>query len=237
MRLSLAVFDVAGTTVSDEDNAVARSLCDALGKAGVGAQLADVNPVMGLYKPLAIRLLMERALGRAVEEAEAGAVYRDFERRMIEHYATSASVRALPGAEETFLALRERGIKVALDTGFDRSVLEAILDRLGWHAKIDASVTSDEVANGRPAPDMIHSLMSKLSIDVPASVVKVGDSVSDIEEGLNARCGLVVAIRCERTREAIPRFPGVLGVTSVAELVAIVDALHSGRDARMEIAR
>jgi phosphonatase-like hydrolase len=232
--MSLAVFDVAGTTVDDEDHAVARCVCAALAKSGVDSELADVNPVMGMYKPLAIRLLMERAMGRRVDEAEVQSVYRDFERRMIEHYANSPSVRALPGAEEAFTGLRERGMKVALDTGFDRSVLDAILERLGWRDKIDASVTSDEVANGRPAPDMIHSLMSRLAIDVPASVLKVGDSVSDIEEGLNARCGLVVAILCERTRDAIPRFPGVLGVASVAEVVPIVDAFHAGRNARME---
>merc|ERR1719379_1450974 len=41
---------------------------------------------------------------------------------------------------------------------------------------------------------MIHRLMEQLRIEDVRRVAKVGDSVRDIEEGVNAGCGLVVGV-------------------------------------------
>ncbi len=41
---------------------------------------------------------------------------------------------------------------------------------------------------------MIHTLMQRLLIADVKNVAKVGDTESDMEEGRNAGCGLVVAI-------------------------------------------
>ena len=49
-EIELVVFDMAGTTVNDED-AVNRCVRDALGAAGLAVSPADVNRVMGLPKP------------------------------------------------------------------------------------------------------------------------------------------------------------------------------------------
>ena len=53
----------------------------------------------------------------------------------------------MEGADEIFAALRHRGIKVALDTGFSRPTVEVIFARLGWSvpSTFDAVVTSDEL--------------------------------------------------------------------------------------------
>ena len=58
MALKLFVFDVAGTTVCDRTNAVAGRVCDALRAAGLPAEIEQVDPVMGMPKPLAIRHLV-----------------------------------------------------------------------------------------------------------------------------------------------------------------------------------
>ena len=59
--------------------------------------------------------------------------------------------------------MKDAGIKVALDTGFNRAITQVILDRLGWSDSplIDATICSDEVARGRPHPDMILALMKQ----------------------------------------------------------------------------
>ncbi len=58
-----------------------------------------------------------------------------------------------------FQTLHRAGILVALNTGFDRSITQVILDRLGWSnsRSIDATICSDEVPRGRPHPDMIQA--------------------------------------------------------------------------------
>src|SRR5262245_21056085 len=173
--IELVVFDMAGTTVYDGD-AVNRSFRAALAGAGVEADPALVNTVMGLPKPQAIRRLLAAA-GRSPTDGEVAAIHEDFVRRMRAYYETDPAVGEVPGAAATFAVLRRAGIKVALNTGFSRRVVEVLLARLGWHAPavIDAVVTSDEVPRGRPHPDMIQRLMGRLGVADARRVAKVGE--------------------------------------------------------------
>ena len=198
MEIDLVVFDMAGTTVHDDD-AVNLSLQWALDEAGVTTGRDDINAVMGMPKPLAIQTLLARrgAPRTASDEAEAvAAVHARFMDRMLRHYQHDPGVRECRYATETFVWCRARGIKTSLDTGFNRPIADAIIQRLGWMGTpvLDATVTSDEVARGRPHPDMIHRLMTLTGVTDPARVAKVGDTPVDIAQGHAARCGLVVAV-------------------------------------------
>jgi phosphonoacetaldehyde hydrolase len=51
----------------------------------------------------------------------------------------------------------------------------------------DAAVCAGDVAGGRPAPWMIYRCMEQLGAYPPESVVVIGDTIPDIEAGLNAR--------------------------------------------------
>lgn len=224
MTIEMVVFDMAGTTVWDGDNAVAACVRDAVAAAGVEIELTDVDPVMGMPKPLAIRTLLGDTRGVAPSEDEVGRVHTDFQARIVDHYRSGPDVREIEGATEVFEALRGKGIRVTLDTGFDRLILDAIVDRLGWRDLIDDSAASDEVDRGRPAPDLIHALMERAGISDAAAVAKLGDSVSDIEQGLGAGCGLVGAVVCDRTRPVIHRYPTVQPVASLREFLQLVQA-------------
>jgi phosphonatase-like hydrolase len=152
-------------------------------------------------------------------------VFRDFVGRMSAFYASDPSVVEMPGATDTFRALRRAGVGVALDTGFSRDIVEVLLARLGWlrEGLIDASVTSDEVARGRPHPDMIHSLMKKLGVAEASRVAKVGDTPSDLEEGANAGCGLIVGFTGgTHTREQLAARPHTHLVDVLADLPNLV---------------
>lgn len=218
MRLDLVVFDIAGTVLWDGDNAVAACLSGAMRDAGVAVTEEDVNPVMGMFKPDAIRRLFLQHGGRAAGDAQVATILADFHERIVSHYRTNPNVREIDGALRVFRGLRERGILVGLDTGFDRIVLDAILDRMSWRAEIDATIGSDEVPRGRPAPDMIFALMQRLHIDEAARVGKVGDSVSDLDQGLAAGCGWVGAIQSPRTTPVLDRYPSVARLGSVADM-------------------
>lgn len=200
----LAVFDLAGTTVFDEGDVVAHALRSALiEEAQLETTIEQINRVMGIAKPLAITHLLREASRIPEHPDTAGQsatlvakIHQRFVRGMIDHYRLSPSVREMPGATETFRRLRESGIKVALNTGFSRDITDTILNRLGWSEKhvIDASITSDEVPQGRPAPFMIHRLMERLGVSDVRRVIKVGDTPSDLHEGTRAGCGRVVGV-------------------------------------------
>jgi phosphoglycolate phosphatase-like HAD superfamily hydrolase len=93
--------------------------------------------------------------------------------------------------------------------------------RLGWScpAVIDADVTSDEVPRGRPYPDMIRHLMTRLSISDTLRVAKVGDTKADMEEGTNAGCGLVIGVTTgSYSREQLLACPHTHILNSIADV-------------------
>jgi phosphonatase-like hydrolase len=221
MTIDLVVFDMAGTTVHDGD-AVNRCFRAVMEAAGVAVDAAAVNGVMGLSKPEAIRRLLVSS-GRAGDPAEIDAIHQDFAERMRSYYADDPSVREADGASAAFAALRRAGVKVALNTGFSRAIVDVILARLGWAALIDGSVAGDEATRGRPHPDMILSLMRRFGITDPRRVVKVGDTPVDLEEGSGAGCGLVIGVTTGSfTREQLRACPHTHLADSLAEVQALV---------------
>jgi phosphonatase-like hydrolase len=219
MDLDLIVFDMAGTTVNDEDG-VNRCVRESLAGFGIQATREAVNEVMGIPKPQALRhLIVSSAHAELVNRLET--IHEDFVERMIRFYHTDASVREIPGAGQTFARLREGGIKVALDTGFSRDIVDVVLERLGWNRPgiVDATVSSDEVARGRPHPDMVFKAMEKLGLGDARRVGKVGDTPSDLQEGTSAGCGLVVGVTGgSHTAEQLAPFRPTHLIASVADL-------------------
>lgn len=204
MGFQLAVLDMAGTTVFDGD-AVHHCLCDAMREvAGIPVSRDQANRVMGIPKPVAIASLLEETGAAPADEALVARVLGDFERRMLAHYQSSPEVREADGATEAFERLHRRGLRVALDTGFSRKITDAVLHRLGWGRSgvVDASVSSDEVAHGRPAPDMIFRAMELTGVSDAARVIKVGDTPADLQQGAAAGCGLVVGVTSGSHTEA-----------------------------------
>ncbi len=209
MLPELIVFDLAGTTVKDNRD-VHRVLRDALAEHGVDISLQDANDVMGIPKPIAIEtLLLKRYLGkRPIDSRWIQEIHELFVRQMKQFYLTDTSVSEVPGVSDTFLQLRTAGIRVATDTGFDRPITDPLLERMGWIAQklIDTSVTSDEVAKGRPFPDMIFEAMKRTGVNDVSRVAKVGDTPSDLGEGMSAKCGWVIGVTSGAfTREQLER--------------------------------
>jgi phosphonatase-like hydrolase len=219
--IELVVFDLAGTTVHDGD-AVSSCFRAALAAVGVHPELAAVNAVMGLHKPEAIGRLLSAA-GRAAGAREVDAIHADFARRMMSHYRTDPAVREIPGAAKVFAELRRGGVKVALNTGFGRPIVDVILERLAWTKSVDAVIASDEVPRGRPYPDMIRTLMARLGITEASRVAKVGDTQVDLEEGINAGCGLVVGVKTGSfTREQLEALGHAHIVDSVSDVPGLL---------------
>lgn len=209
MKIELVVFDLAGTTVHDNQD-VHKVLQKALKEFNVEISIEEANQVMGIPKPVAIRQLLELKKAEDISEKMIDSIHKHFVRVMIDFYMTDPEVKEKDGASELFTLLKEMGIKIIVDTGFDRPITNSILQRLGWLEKklIDGSVCSDEVEKGRPHADMIFKAMQLAGIDDVQKVAKVGDTASDMQEGTNAGCSLVIGITSGAfTREALLREP------------------------------
>lgn len=224
MGIALVVFDIAGTTLHDESN-VAKVLQQTVLLAGVSVTIDEVNEVMGYAKPYAIRyLLQQKQDSRYSDDAFISELHARFVEDMKSYYATNPAVREKEGVSAVFAALKAKGIKVALDTGFDRAITNVILERVGWQKNglIDAVATSDEVPFGRPYPYMIYRIMEELEIRSIQSVAKTGDTISDLEEGTNAGCRYVIGVTTGAyTREELEKGPHTHLVATLDELLSI----------------
>lgn len=219
MEIKLCVFDIAGTTVEDH-NHVGQCLVEALAEVGLRPTIRQLNAIMGMPKPVAIRMLLERA----GVEAEVQDIYDDFEARMIRFYAEQP-VRPIKGAPEAIGLLRDGGVKVFLDTGFASAVTRQVVARMGWEALLDGKVSSDEVENGRPHADLVYLAMERAGVSDPKFVLKACDTPSDIGEGRAAGCGVVVGVlsgchtraeleshRPDYVLESVALVPGLIGL-------------------------
>lgn len=221
--IRLVVFDMAGTTVHDGD-AVHHCLMEALSAGGVDVTREEVNAVMGIAKPEAIKRLLE-SRGREASEGDVARLHESFQTLMRRHYDTSPEVREAGGAGEVFRALRAAGIRVALDTGFDRETAETVLRRLRWRVgeTIDALVTVSDVARGRPYPDMAIECMRLTGISEARHTAKAGDTPADLGEGASAGCGMVIGVTSgSHTREELAAFGHTHLIETVAEIPALL---------------
>jgi phosphoglycolate phosphatase len=190
-RISVACLDMAGTTVADDGSVIA-AFSAAVAQFGLppgtpryDEALAYVRQTMGQSKIEVFRHILG-----AQEAQRANAAFE-------EHYA--ASVRAgqvapLPGAVETFAALRAAGIKVCLATGFSPATRDALLDALGWRPLIDLALSPADVGRGRPWPDLPLTALLRLRGGAVSELAVAGDTGSDVESGLRAGAGLVAGV-------------------------------------------
>jgi phosphonatase-like hydrolase len=224
MNLELVIFDMAGTTVKDDD-AVNACLREAMAPvAAVGRE--QVNEVMGLPKPEAIRLLLKKMHSAEIPVSSelVDRLHRDFLERMLKHYHTAPGIEPMPYAVELFQQLRKAGVKVALDTGFSRPIVDAILARLGWDERLlDATVASDEVTRGRPHADLALRAMKLTGVQDAQRVAKVGDTPSDLLEGTSAGCRWVIGVtNGTHTRDQLASFPHTNLVNGLREVTALL---------------
>jgi phosphonatase-like hydrolase len=228
MPIELVVFDMAGTTVRDK-NFVGIAFQQAMLSQGYKIAIENVNPLMGYEKPLAIKMMLEvRESDKSkITEELVNRIHAHFVNGMIDFYKTTTELAPLPHVEETFSALREEGIKIALNTGFSRDIADVIVSRLDWEDKIDCLVASDEVPYGRPYPDMIRKIMATLGIRSTDRIAKVGDTEVDINEGINAGCKYVIGVTTGAfTREQLLPYKPTHVIDDIAEVLNIISASH-----------
>jgi len=182
----LAVFDLAGTTIQ-EDGTVSAVFKEVLSEEGIRSTPEEISRVRGAAKREAFRKL-------ASDAGQAERLYKRFTEGIRERYTISPP-REVPGASNTFAWLRQQGVNLALNTGFERETVVMVFSALGWDAKlIAATVCGDEVSAGRPAPAMIFEAMRRTGIGDPSGVMVVGDTVLDLQAGSAARAGWVIGV-------------------------------------------
>jgi len=192
--IKMVVFDMAGTTVN-ENNVVYKTLQQAINEKGFNFTLDEVLlEGAGKEKLQAIKSILN-VFAEKEDDALSAAIYQRFEQLLTAAYDTQ-EILPQDNAETVFHALKAKGIWVILNTGYNTVTASSLIKKLGWQKgkDFDGLITATDVAKNRPHPDMILLAMQQFAVTDAAEVVKVGDSVIDIEEGKNAGCSITVGI-------------------------------------------
>lgn len=221
-EIKLVVLDLAGTTVKDQGQ-VPKAFSTALTQAGIVVTSEQINALRGASKRQALVDLLPDTSDRM---ERAGAVYRVFRDHLAHGFAEG--VAPVAGAPETMAWLRERGVRVVLNTGFDREITELLLSSLGWTQGVaDAVVCADDVSQGRPAPYLIFRAMEAVGTQSVHQVANVGDTARDLQAGCNAGVGWNVGVLSgAHSAEQLRRAPHTHLLAGVAELPSLWPALR-----------
>lgn len=218
--IRLVVLDIGGTLIPDRGE-VPDAMRSAFSHRGLEVSYAEIGDWRGASKRGMIRHFVEvRAKPDANREALTEAIYRDFSAQADAAYK---NVRPISGAEEAMRAMRRDGLLLATTTGFGRELNVTIFRRLGWGEQFAASINSDDVVDGRPAPFMIFRAMEAAHVESVTEVVAVGDTPLDLEAAANAGLrGIIGVYSGAATEERLKREPHTHILPSVAYLPALL---------------
>lgn len=163
------------------------------------AAQAAVGPLQGAGMELG-----PRQRGNCPAQAESQAAAEDLGAEW------PAGPDLLPGVADTLAVFQRLGLRLAVATGSERRNAEATLDALGVRERFAAVIGIDDVASGKPAPDMVFAACQRLGCS-PAEVIVVGDSPADLLMGRAAGVAACIGVTG--------------GVTASDRLGALADAV------------
>lgn len=224
--LRAAIFDWAGTTIDYGSRAPAGVFVEVFNNRGVPITIEQARGPMGMHKRDHIATLLElptiaekwrEVHGHKPGDADIQSLYDELVPMQIACLRDYAQL--IPGALDAAAACRARGMKVGANTGYNREMANIVLEEAARQGYLpDASANVDDVPAGRPHPYMCYLLAVRLEVYPMSALVKVGDTIPDIDEGLNAGMWTV----------AVAKTGNEIGLTE-AEIAALPQAELSHR--------
>jgi phosphonatase-like hydrolase len=229
------MLDMAATTVDDTIDGcplVLHSFAESLAIAGVVVPWEVLNAQRGKEKWEVFHTLLAShgGLRGEVLEHTPQTLLHDFTTRLLHNVAR---LRAMPGATTALTCLKQYRVFVALGSGFPLAVTEAIAQHLGWMSAglVDFVTCGEAVGQGRPHPHMINRALQAaglLSPDCPVDrrvpdfayqqVLKVGDTIQDVAEGLQVGAVTVAVASGTQTADLLTQAGAAAVLPSVAAL-------------------
>ena len=212
------LFDFIGTTVKEKDSGVITTCFEqAFRDNAVNIETEFLKKQRGKEKKLVIK---EALLHLQLPLSLAKSIYSAFETN-IENKIDNFSEN--DGAVDLFAFLLNKKIKIGLGTGLSRKSFEKICNHLRWSNNLfDYTGIANEIGKSRPYPDMIFDMMAKLGIADTKEILKVGDTIADIQEGKNANVRTAVILSGTQGRNELLKQQPDFVIQSLAEIKKII---------------
>lgn len=201
--LRAVILDMAGTIVDYGSCAPAGVFIEVFKRHSISLSMAQARGPMGAHKRdhiAAIAALPDvaeawrAAHGRDPAESDIEAMYQEL--IPLQLAALPAYSTLIPGTLQAAAEFRRRGLGVATTTGYNREMMDVVLREMRRQGfEPEAAVCVDDAPAGRPEPWMALEAAKRLRAYPPAACVKVGDTIPDVLEGLNAGMWTVALTR------------------------------------------
>jgi phosphonoacetaldehyde hydrolase len=193
-RIRAIMLDWAGTTVDHGSVAPVLALTTLFARHGIALSTQDARRDMGLLKRDHIQAILalpnisaewNALFGKQPGLEEVTRLFAEF--GPVQMDIITQHSQLIEGVVDTVKKWQDRGLLIGSTTGYTREMLAPVLAQAAAGGyRPDASVCPDEIGAGRPAPWMLARNAQLLNVYPPSSCVKIGDTLSDIEEGKNA---------------------------------------------------
>ena len=194
-RIEAVIFDWAGTTVDYGCFAPVQAFKDAFNAYGIDPTFDQIREPMGMLKIDHIKRMLEMPTineafkakyNRNYNKKDIDKIYELFEASLMAGITKHTDIK--PYVIETVNKLKEMKIKIGSTTGYTDMMMEPVLKWAKEQGYCPDCWYSPDATNhlGRPYPYMIFKNIQTLNVTSVKNVIKVGDTVSDIKEGLNA---------------------------------------------------
>lgn len=194
-KIDTVIFDWAGTTVDYGCFAPVEAFRLAFDSFGIKADIRLIRKSMGIAKYEHVKKIFEdteiseqwkSVYGKAYIENDILNVYKKSEEVMFGILADYSEPK--PFVCDAVKKLRKMGIKIGSTTGYTSKMMDIVLEKAKRSGYCPDFLSTPDSVNlkGRPYPFMIFDNMINLNSVSVSSVIKVGDTVADIEEGRNA---------------------------------------------------
>jgi HAD superfamily hydrolase (TIGR01509 family) len=207
--VAAVVFDLDGVLVDSESqwDAARRAI---VARTGGRWREGATTEMMGMSSSEWSRYLHDQ-LGVPLQPTE---INRLVVEDLLDRYRRELPL--LPGAVDAVTRLAERW-PLGLASSSNRPVVDLVLEQAGINESFAATVSGDEVARGKPAPDVYLGAMGRLGVE-PAA----GAAVEDSSNGLRAAAAAGLHVIAVPNRE----YPPAVDALALAELeISSLDAL------------
>jgi phosphoglycolate phosphatase len=173
----IIIFDWDGTLCDSIDHIV-EAMQDTADEMSLQSPTVDaVRDIVGLGLPEALARLFP-----SLDDDERAGVAAAYSRHFAAPHRGPSQLYS--GAMDTLLALRERGMELAVATGKSRRGLDRVLASLELTDFFEVTRCADET-HSKPHPRMLHEIMSA-RYKSAEEVLMIGDSEYDLEMATNA---------------------------------------------------
>lgn len=132
--------------------------------------------------------------------------------------AASLPFYPVNGVFDTIKKLKEEGLYIGLSTADSVENAKLFLEKTGLAIYFDYIGADDGIINPKPSPDYMNNFCNQYTLK-PSEVVVVGDTMTDMNFGINSNAGLIVGVLSGTGTRSLLGGSATVVINSVKDLI------------------